>query len=212
MNQHVNVRALKPAPLFRDRLDDPSLDLIFRQARSHNGWLNEPVSRELLEEAIDLAKLGPTSANASPFRVLFVESDEAKERLKPLLNPGNVEKTVSAPVVAITAHDLAFHQHMPKLFPHNPGIGAYFASNEAVASHTASQSGALQVAYFLLALRAVGLDAGPIGGFDKEKVDAEFFAGTTLRSNLIVNIGYGDRAKLFPRSPRLAFDEIARFA
>jgi len=115
-------------------------------------------------------------------------------------------------VVAVTAHDLAFHQHMPKLFPHNPDVGSYFASNEGVAQHAASQSGALQVAYFLLALRSVGLDAGPIGGFDSAKVDAEFFAGTSLRSNLIVNIGYGDHSKLFPRSPRLAFDEIARFA
>jgi 3-hydroxypropanoate dehydrogenase len=189
----------------------PGLDLIFRQARSHNGWLDRPVQRELLEEAVDLAKLGPTSANASPFRVLFVESPEARERLKPLLTPGNVEKTMSAPVAAITAHDLSFHEHMPKLFPHNPGVGTYFAANEAAAHHTASQSGALQVAYFLLALRAVGLDAGPIGGFDAAGIDAEFFAGTNLRSNLIVNIGYGDHAKLFPRSPRLPFDEIARF-
>jgi 3-hydroxypropanoate dehydrogenase len=209
MNQHVNVRALRPyAPEYR-RLDDAGLDLVFRDARSHNGWLDRPVDRGLLVEAVELAKLGPTSANASPFRVVFVESDEAKARLRPLLQPGNVEKTMSAPVVAITAHDLAFHEHMAKLFPHNPGVGQFFASNEAVATHTATQSGALQVAYFLLALRAVGLDAGPIAGYDNAAVDAEFLGGS-LRSNLIVNIGYGDHTKLFPRSPRLAYDEIAR--
>ncbi len=209
MNQHANVRALRPVVLENRHLDEAGLDLIFRDARSHNGWLDRPVDRRLLEEAVELAKLGPTSANASPFRVVFVESEGAKERLRPLLHAGNVEKTMSAPVVAITAHDLSFHEHMAKLFPHNPGAGAYFASNEAVASHTATQSGALQVAYFLLALRAVGLDAGPIAGYDNTAVDAAFLGGS-LRSNLIVNIGYGDHTKLFPRSPRLAYHEIAR--
>lgn len=209
MNQHVNVRALRPYSQESRRLDEAGLDLIFREARSHNGWLDRPVDRRLIEEAVELAKLGPTSANASPLRVVFVDSEEARERLRPLLHAGNVEKTLSAPVIAITAHDLSFHAHMAKLFPHNPGVGQFFAANQVAAAHTATQSGALQVAYFLLALRAVGLDAGPIGGYDSAGVDAAFLGGS-LRSNLIINIGYGDHTKLFPRSPRLAYEEIAR--
>jgi 3-hydroxypropanoate dehydrogenase len=155
--------------------------------------------------------MGPTAANTSPFRILFVESPEAKERLKAALAPGNVEKTMTAPVSAIMAYDLAFYDLLPKLFPH-VDARAWFAGNDAFVTHTATQSGTLQAAYFLLALRAVGLDAGPLNGFDNAKVDKEFFTDTTLRSNFIINIGYGDERKLFPRSPRLDFQEIAKFA
>lgn len=159
---------------------------------------------------MDLAKLGPTAVNASPFRVVFVETEEAKARLKPALSPGNVEKTMLAPVTAIVGHDLAFHDHLPRLFPHMD-VRPMFANDAAAAAYTASQNGTLQLAYLILALRAVGLDTGPMGGFDKDKVDAAFFAGTQVKSNVLVNIGYGDHAKLFPRSPRLAFDEIASY-
>jgi 3-hydroxypropanoate dehydrogenase len=212
MNQAVKLRSLDRAEaLTREGVDEVAKDLLFRAARSHNGWLNEPVPHHLLKEAVDLAKMGPTAANASPLRILFVESPEAKERLKPALAPGNVEKTMTAPVSAILAYDLAFYDLLPKLFPH-VDARSWFAGNDAFITHTATQSGTLEAAYFLLALRAVGLDAGPINGFDNNKVDLEFFADTSLRSNFIINIGYGDEAKLFPRSPRLDFEEIARFA
>ncbi len=210
MNQIINQRAFESSEVADGRLSAEALDQLFRQARTHNGWLEKPVPHALLEEAVDLAKLGPTAVNASPFRVVFVESEAGKARLKPTLSPGNVEKTMAAPVTAIVGHDLAFHDHLPRLFPHMD-VRPMFANDEAAAAHAASQNGTLQLAYFILALRAVGLDTGPMGGFDKDKVDAEFFAGTQVKSNLLVNIGYGDHAKLFPRSPRLAFDEIASF-
>jgi 3-hydroxypropanoate dehydrogenase len=211
MNQIVNQRAFASADAAEGHLSAAALDRLFREARTHNGWLPKPVPHALLEEAVELAKLGPTAVNASPFRVVFVESAEGKARLKPALSPGNVEKTMSAPVTAIVAHDLAFHDHLPRLFPH-ADVRPMFAGNEGVATHTANQNGTLQLAYLILALRAVGLDTGPVGGFDKAKVDAEFFAGTAVKSNLLVNIGYGDHSKLFPRSPRLDFHEIARYA
>lgn len=192
------------------RLNDEALNQLFRDARTHNGWLDRPVSHALIEEAVDLAKMGPTAVNVSPFRIVFVETPEGKARLKPTLSPGNVEKTMAAPATAIVGYDLAFHDHLPRLFPH-ADVRPMFAQNEALAAHTAVQSGTLQLAYLILALRAVGLDTGPMGGFDKDKVDAEFFAGTRVRSNLLVNIGYGDHTKIFPRSPRFAFHEIATF-
>jgi 3-hydroxypropanoate dehydrogenase len=211
MNQVLTREAFAASTPFDGHLSAAALDQIFRKARTHNGWLAEPVPHALLEEAVELAKLGPTAVNASPFRVVFVESEAAKARLKPTLSPGNLEKTMSAPVTAIVAHDLAFHDHLPRLFPH-ANVRPMFADNEAAAAFTANQNGTLQLAYFILALRAVGLDTGPMGGFDKDKLDAEFFAGTKIRSNVLVNIGYGDHSKLFPRSPRLAYEEIARFA
>ncbi len=212
MNQIVNLKSLeRTQPLPKQGVDEAARDVLFRDARTHNGWLDLPVPHHLLEEAVDLAKMGPTAANTSPFRILFVESPEAKERLKATPAPGNYEKTLTAPVSAIMAYDLAFYDLLPKLFPHVEAR-AWFAGNDAFITHTATQSGTLQAAYFLLALRAVGLDAGPINGFDNAKVDKEFFADTTLRSNFIINIGYGDESKLFPRSPRLDFKEIARFA
>ncbi len=211
MNQIVNQAAFAETAVADGHLSAEALNRLFREARTHNGWLEKPVPHALLEEAVELAKLGPTAVNASPFRVVFVETAEGKARLKPALSPGNIEKTMAAPVTAIVAHDLAFHDHLPRLFPHMD-VRPMFANNEAVAAHTASQNGTLQLAYLILALRAVGLDTGPMGGFDKDKVDAEFFAGTTVKSNLLVNIGYGDHSKLFPRSPRLDFDEIASYA
>ena len=211
MNQLLNKADFADGAPFRTRLGEDDLDLLFRNARTQNGFQPIPVPHHLLEEAVELAKMGPTAINASPFRIVFVESDEAKARLKPTLSPGNVDKTMSAPVTAIVGHDLAFYTHLPRLFPHMD-LSGMFANDEAAAGHTAFLNGTLQLAYFILALRAVGLDAGPMGGFDKEKVDAEFFAGTSIRSNVLVNIGYGDETKLFPRSPRLNFDEIATFA
>jgi 3-hydroxypropanoate dehydrogenase len=211
MNRAVNLKAVEQAQPWREGVDARALDMLFREARTHNGWQDRPVSRDLLEEAVELAKMGPTAVNASPLRILFVASEEGKERLRPTLSPGNLDKTMAAPTTAILAHDLAFHEFLPRLFPHMD-VKPMFVENAELAAQTAVQNATLQAAYFLLALRAVGLDTGPMGGFDKDKIDAEFFAGTTLRSNLLVNIGYGDETKLFPRSPRLDFLEIAQFA
>jgi 3-hydroxypropanoate dehydrogenase len=211
MNQIVDFRALADARPVDGALAEEALDRLFRDARTHNGWQDRAVRRQLLEQAVDLAKMGPTAVNSSPGRILFIETPEGKERLRPALSPGNVDKTIAAPVTAIMAHDVAFFDHLPRLFPHMD-VRPMFANNEEVAVHAAYQNATLQAAYFILALRALGLDTGPMGGFDKDKVDAEFFAGTSLKSNMLINIGYGDVGKLFPRSPRLAFEEIAHFA
>jgi len=193
------------------RIDDVALDRLFREARTHNGWQARPVPEDLLRQAVDLAKMAPTSANTSPLRIVFVRSHEGKERLRSALAPGNLEKTMAAPVTAIVGHDLSFPDLLPRLFPHMD-LKPMFVGNDKLIADTAFRNSSLQGAYFILALRAVGLDVGPMSGFDNAKVDAEFFAGTSIRSNFLCNIGYGDVAKLFPRSPRLAFDEIARFA
>jgi 3-hydroxypropanoate dehydrogenase len=195
-------------PDVASELDDRALDQLFRKARTHNGWQPIGVPDKLLEEAVELAKMGPTSANASPLRIVFVRSPEAKLRLKPALMPANVDKTMAAPVTAITAHDTQFYELLPRLFPH-ADAKAWFAGNEAFANDTAYKNGTLQVAYFVMALRALGLDTGPMTGFDNAAVDAAFFPGGQVKSNVLINIGYGDAEKLFPRSPRLAFDEIA---
>ena len=192
------------------KLDGKALDQLFRQARTHNGWRPIAVPDSLLEEAVELAKMGPTSANVSPLRIVFVHSPEAKARLKGTLMPGNVEKTMAAPVTAILGYDTKFYDLLPRLFPH-ADAKAWFVGNEAFANDTAYKNGTLQVAYFILALRAVGLDAGPMSGFDNAAVDAEFFPGGQIKSNVLVNIGYGDPAKLFPRSPRLELNEIATY-
>jgi 3-hydroxypropanoate dehydrogenase len=186
-----------------------ALSKLFSDARTHNAFLAKPVPDALLVEALDLAKMGPTAANAQPLRVLFLRSQEAKERLRPALSPGNLDKTLSAPVVAIAGYDVEFYERLPFLFPH-ADAKSWFAGNSAFAALTAVQSGTLQVAYLILALRAVGLDAGPMTGFDNAKLDAEFFPDGKIKSNVLINIGYGDDAKLFPRSPRLAFDEMAK--
>jgi len=190
-------------------LSPQAVDRLFREARTHNVWLDRQVPEILLRESVELAKMGPTSANVSPMRIVFVQSQEAKELLKPALMPGNVEKTLTAPVTAIVGYDTKFYDLLPKLFPH-ADAKAWFVGNEAFANDTAYKNGTLQVAYLILALRSLGLDTGPMTGFDNAKVDEIFFPNSTVKSNVLINIGYGDHGKLFPRSPRLEFDEIAR--
>jgi 3-hydroxypropanoate dehydrogenase len=188
---------------------EAALAQLFTEARTHNVFLDKPVPVALLKEAVALAKMGPTSANQSPFRILFLTSPEAKARLIPLMSPGNQEKTSKAPVVAIVGHDEKFFDHLPFLMPH-VDAKSWFSGNPAFAARSAFQNGTLQAAYLILALRAVGLDTGPMSGFDNAKVDAEFFADTAVKSTVVINIGYGDTAKLFPRSPRFDFDQIAK--
>jgi 3-hydroxypropanoate dehydrogenase len=191
------------------KIDAAALAQIFTEARTHNAYLDRPVPDALLHEAVDIAKMGPTSANQSPLRILFLRSKEAKERLRPALIEGNLAKTLAAPVVALTAYDLKFFEHATYLMPHFD-VTPWFEGNEAFATRTAFQNGTLQVAYLIVALRAVGLDTGPMTGFDNAKIDAEFFPDGRFKSNVLINIGYGDRDKLFPRSPRFSFDQIAK--
>jgi len=192
------------------RLDDGSLNQLFLEARTHNKWLGTPVDDALLRELYGLTKFAPTSANSQPMRLVFVKSREAKERLKPALAPANVDKVMTAPVTAIVAHDLEFFEQLPKLMPH-VDARSWFANRPAAQIERAAyQAGSMQGAYLILAARALGLDTGPIGGFDNAKVDAAFFPGGTWRSNFLVNLGYGDPAGVFPRNPRLDFDEACR--
>ncbi|MDB5172387.1 MAG: malonic semialdehyde reductase [Phycisphaerales bacterium] len=193
-------------------VSDECLNVIFREARTVSAWLPKPVDDGLLREIYEVAKLGPTSANTSPMRVVFVKSLEAKERLKPALAPGNVEKTMAAPVCAIIANDLRFHEFIPKLWPHMPEFVNLFTQpgkEEFTVTH-AFRNATLQGAYLIIAARALGLDAGPMSGFDNAKVDAEFFPDGRLKSNFLVNLGYGDPAKLRPRNPRLSFEEACK--
>jgi 3-hydroxypropanoate dehydrogenase len=190
-------------------INDEALDTIFRTARSQNKWLDRPVSPALLMAVYDLMRFGPTSANCSPARIVFVVSQDAKERLKPHLAPTNIEKTMTAPAVAIIGYDLDFPEHMPKLFPHNPGAKDWF--NDPVNRQTtAFRNGSLQGGYFIVAARALGLDCGPMSGFSNEGVDKEFFAGTNIKSNFLCGLGYGDPSGLFDRNPRLEFDEACK--
>lgn len=192
------------------RLDERSLNQLFVEARTHNKWLERPVDEAVLRELYNLAKLAPTSANSQPMRVVFVTSRDAKERLQPALAAQNVEKIMTAPVTAIVAHDLEFYEQLPKLMPH-VDVRSWFASRPAEQIERAAfQGSSMQGAYFILAARALGLDAGPIGGFDGAKVDAAFFPGGKVRSNFLVNLGHGDRDGLYPRNPRLDFDEACR--
>ena len=201
-------------------LSEEGMDLLFRKARTHNAWLDRPVSDATLRQLYELMKWGPTSANSCPARVLFLRTAQAKARLLPALSPGNVEKTRVAPVTAIIAYDLRFYDRLPRLFPHNPNMRQVFIEAPQLVEVTARRNSSLQGAYFLLAARAVGLDCGPMSGFDNAKVDEEFFAAGKcegcdeeflaeghLRSNFLCNLGHGDSAKLFPRSPRLEFEE-----
>ena len=188
-------------------LDDHALDVIFRNARTHNAWLPRPVPDETLRRLYDLMKWGPTSANCSPARILFLRSPKAKERLLPALGEGNRDKTMAAPVTAILGYDLEFYEMLPRLFPHDQTARSWFAGKPDVIRATAFRNGTLQGAYMIIAARAVGLDCGPMSGFDNSKVDAEFFAGLPVMSNFLCNLGYGDPQGLFPRSPRLPFDE-----
>jgi 3-hydroxypropanoate dehydrogenase len=191
------------------KIDDAALDAIFRTARTHNGWLPEPVPDALLRELYDLAKMGPTSANCSPMRVVFVTSQEGKERLKPALSAGNLDKTMAAPAIAIIANDMQFYEELPFLFPH-VDARPWFTSNPALIETTAMRNGTLQGGYLIMAARALGLDAGPMSGFDNAKVDAEFFPDGRYKSNFLCNLGYGDPAKLFARSPRFSFEAACR--
>jgi len=185
------------------------LDRVFRDARTHNGWQERPVPDDLLRQAWDLARMGPTSANCQPLRVVFVRSAAAREKLRPALAPGNLDKTMAAPVTAILAQDMSFYERLPELFPH-ADARSWFAGNETLIDSTAFRNSTLQAAYFILALRAVGLDCGPMSGFDAARVDAAFLAGTTWKSNFLLNIGYGDPAGLYPRGPRLDFAQACR--
>jgi 3-hydroxypropanoate dehydrogenase len=193
-------------------IDDDALDVIFRTARTYSAWLPRPVDDELLRRVYELARLGPTSANTCPTRIVFVKSPEAKERLKPALAPGNVEKTMAAPVTAIIATDMRFYEHIPRLFPPNPAFADLFTKpgQEEFTRVHAFRNGTLQGGYFIIAARALGLDAGPMSGFDNVKVDAAFFSDGRHRSNFLCNLGYGDPAKLHPRLPRLEFAGACR--
>ena len=191
------------------RLEDPALDALFRHARTRNGWKPDPVPEALLREVYDLMKWGPTSANSSPARFVFVASAEAKEKLVSVASPGNQAKIKAAPVTAIIGYDLDFPQTLLKLFPHAPGMKDYF-TDEAIIEQTAFRNSTLQGAYFIVAARALGLDCGPMSGFDNGKVDALFFPGARIRSNFICSVGYGTDENLFPRSPRHTFDEACR--
>jgi 3-hydroxypropanoate dehydrogenase len=190
-------------------LNEEALNTIFLQARTHNGWLDEPVTDETLHRLHDLMKWGPTSANCSPARIAFVKSADAKQKLLECVMPGNVEKTKAAPVTAIVAYDLEFYEKLPKLLPHMDAR-SWFAGNQPLIESTAFRNGTLQGAYLIVAARSLGLDCGPMSGFDNAKVDSLFFEGTSWKSNFLVNLGYGDAAKLFPRSPRLEFDEACK--
>jgi 3-hydroxypropanoate dehydrogenase len=205
-------------------LSDDALDQLFRKARTHNAWLDRPVSDELLHRLYDLMKWAPTSANLSPARIVFLRTREAKERLRPALIPGNVDKTLAAPVTAIVAYDERFYEKAPRLFPHYTGLRDLFINSPELAEATAFRNGTLQGAYLILAARSLGLDCGPMSGFDNAKVDEEFFppapgseeamdevkpAGR-LRSNFLCNLGYGDPRGLHPRGPRLEFEEACR--
>jgi 3-hydroxypropanoate dehydrogenase len=191
-------------------IDPTGLDQLFLEARSHNKWRDEPVSDETLQQLYDLLKFGPTSANCSPARFLFLRSKDAKERLAPALSSGNLAKTMAAPVTVIVAYDPKFYEKLPKLFPHNPDAVSWFTSNDSLAATTAFRNGTLQGAYLMVAARALGLDIGGMSGFDNAKVDEAFLSGYGWRSNFLVNIGHGDPSGLFNRSPRLDFDEACQ--
>jgi 3-hydroxypropanoate dehydrogenase len=191
-------------------LDDDALDTLFRTARTHTHWLPKPVDDALLRQVYNLAKFGPTSANMCPMRIVFVRTPEAKERLKPCLDPGNVGKTMAAPVTAIIGMDVHFFEQLPRLYPHADAKAWFKDLPENVLEYIALRNSSLQGAYFMLAARSVGLDCGPMSGFDNAKVDAAFFAGTTVKSNFLCNLAYGDASKLHPRSPRLEFDEACK--
>src|SRR5699024_2085002 len=207
-----------------DQLNEEGVDLLFRKARTYSHWLDKPVSDETLRALYDLMKWAPTSANTNPVRILFLCTPEAKQRLLPALASGNVEKTMTAPVTAIIAYDLHFYEHLPRLFPHNPSYRDMFANAIELTEITAKRNSSLQGAYFILAARALGLDCGPMSGFDNAKVDdeffgtgqelapneQEFFTADGIRSNFLCNIGYADHTKVHPRNPRLDFDEICK--
>src|ERR1700726_1788290 len=195
-----NVAAIK-TPISQEALNQ-----LFREARTHSTWLPEPVPVEVLRKAYELARLGPTSANGSPARFVFLTTPEAKARLKPVLAPGNVDKTMAAPVTVIVAWDTEFHENLPRLFP-QADVRSYFVGNKPLIEENAFRNSSLQAAYFILAARALGLDCGPMSGFDADKLNAEFFPNGPWKANFLCNIGYGDKGTLRPRNPRLSFEE-----
>lgn len=188
-------------------LSDAALDLIIREARSHNGWTAKPVGDETLKRLYEIVKMGSTSMNTCPARFVFVRSEEAKQRLKKCLAPLNVNKVLSAPVTVIIAHDLNFHEKMPTLFAHNPSAQQLFVNNPEFVNSTAFRNGTIQGAYLMIAARALGLDIGPMSGFNNSACDEEFFSGTNIKSNFLCSLGYGDTSKIFQRLPRLDFEE-----
>jgi len=190
-------------------INDEAFDIIFREARTHNGWEERAVTTTLIQAIYDLMKWGPTSANCSPARFIFITSEEGKARLKPHLLEGNVDKTMAAPCCVIIGNDLSFYEKLPELFPHTDAK-SWFVGNDALFEETAMRNGTLQGAYLMVAARALGLDCGPMSGFDQAGVNEEFFAGTTVKANFICNIGYGTDENLFPRSPRLPFDDACK--
>ena len=193
-------------------IDDKALDALFRTARTANGFLDQPVTDAQLRAIFDLMKMAPTSANCQPARIVFLRTAQARERLRPALSPGNLEKTMAAPVTAIIAYDTLFHEHLPRMFPHNPAAKTWFDGdqNKAARETAAFRNGTLQGGYFILAARAVGLDCGPMSGFDSAKVDAEFFPDGRFKTNFLCNLGVGDPSKTFARSPRFEFDEVCQ--
>jgi 3-hydroxypropanoate dehydrogenase len=196
-----------------ERLQDAALDQLFRSARTRNSWSDRPVPESLVRELYELARMGPTAANSSPARFVWVRSAEGKQRLADLSSEGNKAKIVEAPLTVIVGYDLAFAQLLPKLFPaKGEDMKKHFVSNAAIAQTSAFRNGSLQGAYLILAARALGLDCGPMSGFNNAAVDAAFFAGTEIKSNFICSLGYGSDKNLFPRNPRLSFEEAGRFA
>ena len=191
-------------------LNDQGMDLIFREARSHSDWLEKPVSDVTLEALYDLLRLGPTSANCSPARFLFLRTETAKARLRPHLSEGNTDKTMAAPVTAIVGFDLRFYERLEQIFPHNADARSWFEGNDDLVQATAFRNGSLQGAYLIVAARALGLDCGPMSGFDNAGVDREFFPDGDVMSNFLCNLGYGDRALLPPRNPRLEFQQACQ--
>lgn len=194
----------------RQILDDRSMDQLFREARTHSVWKPGEVSDTTLKALFDLLKMGPTSANCSPARLIFVKTKEAKEKLKPHMDAGNVDKTMSAPVTAIIGMDMKFYDHMSKLFPHAPDARNWFAGNEAVIKSTAFRNSSLQGAYLILAARVLGLDCGPMSGFNAQGVKEAFFPGEDVDVNFLCNLGHGDDSKLHPRSPRFGFGDVCK--
>ena len=190
-------------------IDHAALRQVFLDARSHNKWEAKDVADPVLQQLVRLLIMAPTSANSLPARFVFVKSNEAKECLKPHLSEGNRDKTMKAPVCTIVGYDLEFYEHLPKLFPHT-NARSWFAGNADKIRETAIRNGTLQGGYFILAARALGLDCGPMSGFDKEGVDNAFFAGSSVRSNFLCNLGYGDPNGVGPRSPRFEFHEMAK--
>jgi 3-hydroxypropanoate dehydrogenase len=191
------------------KISDDCMNQLFREARTHWVWRSEPVPIALLKEVYELARFGPTSANSSPARFVFITTPEAKERLRPAIAPGNLEKTMTAPVTVIVAWDTEFHEKLPQLFPARD-MRSVFAGKAELIHETAFRNGTLQGAYLIMAARALGLDCGPMSGFDQQKVNAEFFPDGKWKANFLINIGYGDASKIFPRNPRLSFDEACR--